>query len=391
MSLSPDVEDRLCQALVGRGLITRDEFQLVRCADSGDNAETLVGQLVASGYLTASQGVRVLGDLSALLEEQIPGYRLHEQLGKGAMGAVYRGIQLSMDREVAVKILHPRFSEDESYLLRFHREAQTAARFSSPNIVQAIDVGSAGNVHYFVMEYVEGLSIKDALDRKAKFTPQESLAIILQIARALELAHRQNLIHRDVKPANIILALDGSPKLADLGLAREQTDLDQIQAEAGKTIGTPNYISPEQVRGRGDVDIRSDIYSLGATWHHMLTGRPPFTYPKVERVLRAHLDEMPAPPHEMNPEVPEDFSDVLEVMMAKRPADRYVTPTELIVDLESLERGEQPRLATVGGSPTTKSTPFFTRKVGVLWLFAVGWLLVLSLFVNLFLLASRTP
>jgi serine/threonine-protein kinase len=386
MSLSPDVEDRLCQALVGRGLITRDEFELVRSSDSQGNAETLVGQLVSSGYLTASQGVRVLGDLTALLEEQIPGYRLHEQLGKGAMGAVYRGVQLSMDREVAIKILHERFSGDEQYLRRFHREAQTAARFSSPNIVQAIDVGSAGDVHYFVMEYVEGLSIKDALVRKAKFTPQESLGIILRIARALELAHRENLIHRDVKPANIILTLDGTPKLADLGLAREMSDADQIQAEAGKTIGTPNYIAPEQIKGRGVVDIRSDIYSLGATWHHMLTGRPPFTYPKVERVLRAHLDEMPTPPHETNPAVPPEYSDVLAVMMAKRPADRYATPTELIVDLELLERGEEPGLAILGGSQATKTVPLFGRKVGLLWLFAVAWLLVLSVFVNLFLL-----
>jgi eukaryotic-like serine/threonine-protein kinase len=385
MSLSPDVEDRLCQALVGRGLITRDEFQLVRSADSGDNAETLVGQLVSSGYLTASQGVRVLGDLAALLEEQIPGYRLHEQLGKGAMGSVYRGIQVSMDREVAVKILHPRFSEDEQYLRRFHREAQTAARFSSPNIVQAIDVGSAGDVHYFVMEYVEGLSIKDALDRKAQFTPQESLVIVLQMARALELAHRENLIHRDVKPANIILTLDGTPKLADLGLARERTDIDQAEAEAGKTIGTPNYIAPEQIQVRGDIDIRADIYSLGATWHHMLTGKPPFAHSKVERVLRAHLQEMPKPPHETNPEVPEEFSDVLAVMMAKNPADRYATPTELIVDLELLERGEEPGLAITGGGPT-KAPPLFSRKVGLLWMFALAWLLVLSLFVNLFLL-----
>ena len=287
------------------------------------------------------------------------------------MGSVStEAMQLSMDREVAIKIL--RTSEasppTNEYLRRFHREAQTAARFKlSPNIVQAIDVGSAGDLHYFVMEYVEGLSIKDAFDKKAKFTPQESLHIILQIARALELAHRQNLIHRDIKPANIVLTLDGTPKLADLGLAREMSDLEQIIAEAGKLVGTPNYIAPEQIKARSDVDIRADIYSLGATWYHMLTGRPPFLGKTMQRVLKAHIEEMPTPPHEVNEAVPDAYSDVLAVMMAKLAGRSLMRRRRsCIADLERLERGEETTAGLAIAGPGIGRRPAKSENFGPL-------------------------
>jgi serine/threonine-protein kinase len=389
---SPQIEEeKLCQALVGRGLLTRDEFQLVRSSEGPEDLESLVGRLISSGYLTPSQGVRVIQDLPNLIQEQIPGYRIQEKIGKGAMGTVFRAMQLSMNRDVAVKILHAQFVGNPTYLQRFHREAQVAARFSSPNIVQAIDVGSAGELHYFVMEYVEGATIKDALDEGESFSPRESLGIILHIARALEHAHRQKLVHRDVKPANIILTLDGLPKLADLGMARELTNLEQIEAEKGKTIGTPYYMAPEQARGRDDVDIRADLYSLGATWYHMLTGKPPFAFGKIEQVLLAHIEKKLIPAHEVNPKVPPEYSAVIGVLMAKKPSQRYASPTELLVDLELLEQGKKPRLELSPGvmarieESSDEPRSFFDRTVSIIWILALVWLLGLSVGVILFL------
>src|SRR5262249_47940844 len=159
---------------------------------------------------------------------------------------------------------------------RFQREAHLAAKFSSNNIVQAIDVGSSGNMHYFVMEYVEGITIKDELDKGKIYEEKEAIDIVLQIAQALQHAHRRKLLHRDIKPANIILTPDGIAKLADLGMARGTTDESLVKAEMGMTIGTPYYISPEQINSRGDVDSRADLYSLGATLYHMVTGKAPF-------------------------------------------------------------------------------------------------------------------
>src|SRR5207244_268938 len=165
------------------------------------------------------------------------------------MGTVFKAQQLSMNRLVAIKVLHSKLAANAGFLERFQREAHLAARFSSNNVVQAIDVGSAGNIHYFVMEYVEGVTIKDELLQGKIYEEKEAVEIILQIAQALQPAHRRQLIHRDVKPANIILTREGIAKLADLGMARNTADLALAKAEKGLVLGTPFYIAPEQARG----------------------------------------------------------------------------------------------------------------------------------------------
>ena len=380
-------QERLGQALVGRGFMTRDEFQRVRSSRMFADLADLLRGLVEAGRLTRGQGEWAARELANLLVQQIPGYQILEKLGQGAMGIVFKAKQLSMDRFVAIKVLHPRWANRPEYLRRFHREAHLAARFSSPNIVQAIDVGNAGDLHYFVMEYVEGVTIKQALDRGEIFPPDEALAILTQIAKALEQAHRQGLIHRDIKPANIMLTVDGVAKLADLGVARESTDFEQAESEKGKTIGTPYYIAPEQIRVQGDIDIRADIYSLGATWHHMLTGRPPFAYAVNEQILHGHLHEPLVPAHLLNSTVPPAFSNVLQVMMAKDLAARYPTPTELLVDLESLKAGQEPALFTavpeidLGGAVDSIAR----KPVPLIWFVAVIALLIFSLALNLIL------
>jgi serine/threonine-protein kinase len=340
-------EERLVQALINRGLITRAEADEVRQQRGEPEAgpRELLGQLVKRGYLTTTQAQRCLANLEALAHQPIPGFQLLEKLGQGSMGEVYKARQLSMDRLVAVKILSPKLAANPGYIQRLVREARVAAKLSSNNIVQAIDVGSVGSLHYFVMEYVEGRTIKQELETGKVYGEREAVEIILQVAQALEHAHRRQLIHRDVKPANIILTTDGMVKLADLGLARQVEDQELDKVEKGLVIGTPYYIAPELIRGPVEADIRSDIYSLGATLYHMVTGRPPFPGRKTTEVLRAHLTQPLTPPDHLNTALSAGLGEVVELMMAKERDQRYANPAELIIDLECLLRGEPPRLA----------------------------------------------
>jgi serine/threonine protein kinase len=351
-----------------------------------------------------------LKNLDAALHEQIPGFQLLEKLGQGSMGAVYKARQLSMDRLVAIKILQPKHARDPGYLQQFIREAHLAAKLSSNNIVQAIDAGSVGALHYFVMEYVEGKTIKDELETGKIYPETEAVEIILQVAQALEHAHRRRLIHRDVKPGNIILTRDGGVKLADLGLARLVEDSELDKAEKGLTIGTPYYIAPELIKGKNDADIRADIYSLGATLYHMVTGRPPFPGAKVKEVLQAHLHKELTPPDHINTRLSAGLGEVVEYMMAKDREQRYQTPAELILDLECLFRGEPPRLARqrsqlaalknlTHGEAETASVPEISdlqarhypplRSGAPQWTVILAILLAISLLANLLLLAAR--
>jgi serine/threonine-protein kinase len=394
--------ERLGHALVSRGLITPDDYQKCRASSpDGSGAQTLLDRLVQSGFLTVRQAERAAEDLPVLVGQQIPGYQLLEQIGQGAMGTVYKARQLSMDRVVAIKVLHAQLAADPKYLERFTREAHLAAKLSSNNVVQAIDVGSAGAIHYFVMEYVEGTTIKRELDRGKVYGEEEAVEIVLQVAQALQQAHRRRLVHRDIKPANVILTPEGIAKLADLGMARETADRALARAEKGMALGTPFYISPEQVRGREDIDTRADIYALGATFYHMVTGRPPFPGPGVDAVMRAHLQEELTPPDHINQTLSAGVGEVVEFMMAKERRERYQTPEDLILDLECLLNGEPPKLARArieaaardeGGEDEEQVDEEAIRDarpaggIPVLWLGVLGGLLLLSVLVNLVLL-----
>jgi serine/threonine-protein kinase len=255
---------------------------------------------------------------------------------------VYKARQLSVNRMVAIKILPPRYSNDPEYVDRFYREAQAAAKLNHPNIVQAIDVGEAGGFHYFVMEYVEGHTLYEEMAKGKVFSESEALAVILQVARALDHAHERGLIHRDVKPKNIMMTPEGVVKLADMGLARLAADEQAAQAEAGRAFGTPYYISPEQIRGELNIDFRADIYSLGATLYHLVTGQVPFEGPTPAAVMHKHLKEPLIPPDHINNSLSVGLGEVVEVMMAKRPEDRYASTEDLLQDLEAIARGEPP-------------------------------------------------
>ena len=258
------------------------------------------------------------------------------------MAVVYKAKQVSLNRTVAIKILPKRFSENPEYVQRFYKEGQAAGKLHHNNIVQAIDVGEAGGYHYFVMEYVEGKTISDDLGDGQVFTEHDALDVIIQVAKALEHAHSIGLIHRDVKPKNIMIMEDGVVKLADMGLARETTDIETAQHEEGKAYGTPYYIAPEQIRGKIDIDGRADIYGLGATFYHMVTGRVPFMAEDSSEIMRKHLRERLIPPDHINTSLSAGVSEVIEIMMAKRKEDRYADAKELLTDLEALRNGQQP-------------------------------------------------
>ncbi len=397
-------EERLIQALVGRGLISAEEAQACRTpADGAPGADALLARLTAARALTASQARRAKKELSSLLGQQIPGYLLMEKLGHGSMGVVYKARQVSMDRLVAVKVLHPRLAADPEFLRRLTREAHVAAKLSHNNIVQAIDVGSAGPLHYFVMELVEGKTIRKELDGGKVYGEKEALEIVIQVAQALSHASKRGLVHRDVKPANIVLTADGVAKLADLGMARDATDLTQVKRERGLTIGTPYYIAPEQIRGKDDIDVRADLYSLGATLYHMTTGRPPFPGEGVERIIEAHLKEELTPPDHVNQQLSSGLGEVVEFLMAKDRRQRYASADDLIIDLECLLSGDPPKLARkkieagtlreLAEGDADEEDEGRERPSGPpmpwVWIAVLGGLLGLSVLVNLILMLHR--
>jgi serine/threonine-protein kinase len=393
-------EERLGHALVSRGLLTREELQQCRSAGGEKGPQALLARLVKARFLTAAQAQRAGQELTQPAGQQVPGYLILEKLGQGSMGTVYKARQLSMDRLVAVKVLHPRLASNPEYLQRFMREAHLAARLSSNNAVQAIDVGSAGTIHYFVMEYVEGTTIKEELEKGKVYEERAAVEIVLQVAQALEHARRRGLVHRDVKPANIVLTTEGVAKLADLGLARQTTDREAAKAEKGVTVGTPFYIAPEQVNANEDIDTRADIYSLGATLYHMVTGQPPFPHETVEAVLRAHLREELTPPDHLNTALSSGLGEVVEFMMAKEREQRYRTPADLILDLECLLAGDPPKLARqrieaatlqglAGGEADDEedqSPAGWPGRPHLVWLAVLGGLLAVSVLLNLILL-----
>jgi len=332
---------------IEQGLCTDDELrQSLKELESRSkvNPTILKELMVELGYVTTTQAERLKESLkeSKAAAHQIPGYKIVGKLGAGAMAVVYKARQLSLNRMVAIKILPKRFSENPEYVERFYKEGQAAGRLNHHNIVRAIDVGEAGGYHYFVMEYVEGKTIADDLVAGKVFEEAEALDIIIQVANALAHAHACSLIHRDVKPKNIMISTDGTVKLADMGLARETTDIEAAQSEAGKAYGTPYYIAPEQIRGKIDIDGRADIYGLGATLYHMLTGRVPFMAEDSADVMRKHLREKLIPPDHINTSLSAGVSEVIEIMMAKRKEKRYNDIEELLTDLEALREGRPP-------------------------------------------------
>ncbi len=325
------------------------EAELQRCLEdqksrAADNPSTVEDLMLEYGFVTETQAERLEASIEESREahRRIPGYKVLGKVGSGAMAVVYKARQLSLDRIVAVKILPRRYTEKSDYVKRFFKEGKLAAKLNHNNIVQAIDVGEAGGLYYFVMEFVEGKSLYDDLSKGKVFGEKEALEVLIQLAHALAHAHAHSMIHRDVKPKNIMINVDGVVKLADMGLARLTSDVEAAEREKGKAFGTPYYIAPEQIRGEVNIDGRADIYSLGATFYHMVTGRVPFEASTPSEVMRKHLKEPLTPPDHINIALTAGISEVIEVMMAKKKKDRYNSMEELLIDIKAIQEGRAP-------------------------------------------------
>ncbi|MBC7773146.1 MAG: protein kinase, partial [Pyrinomonadaceae bacterium] len=265
-----NVDTILGKVVVDVGLATSEEVQQcieqARSLAQENNQRSLGDILVANDYITNRQLQRLRERVEAERSgQQIPGYKILGKLGAGAMATVFKARQLSLDRTVAIKVLPRKFSANAQFIERFYAEGRAAAQLNHPNIVQAYDVGQAGDYHYFVMEYVDGRTVYDDIVKHKRHGEHEAIEIIMQISEALQHAHSKGLIHRDVKPKNLMMTKEGVAKLADMGLARAMSDKEAAEAEQGKAFGTPYYISPEQIRGELNIGPPADIYSLGAT------------------------------------------------------------------------------------------------------------------------------
>ncbi len=269
---------------------------------------------------------------------------LISKLGQGGMGAVYKARQESMDRTVAIKVLPRNLAKNQEFIERFLREARAAGRLGHPNIVAGIDAGFADGYYYFAMEYVEARNLGDRLD-EGSLDEDEVIRIGKQMAEALDHAHAANIVHRDVKPENILVTLGGQAKLCDLGLARS-TGEDMRITQAGMTVGTPYYVSPEQVQGK-EPDIRADIYSLGATLYHLVTGQPPFDGETPMAVMLKHLNETPPSPRDVRPTgVSPALEAIILKMMARHQENRYQTMDQVASDLHKAASGAIPSALT---------------------------------------------
>lgn len=274
-----------------------------------------------------------------LVGKEVGGYRILERIGRGGMGTVYKALQVSLNRVVALKILSARYSRDPAFVQQFQQEAQAAGRLNHPNIVQVYDVGSDGGLHFYSMEFIEGGSAQDLVNRSGPLSPELALSAITDAAQGLLYAEKKGLVHRDIKPDNLMINAEGVVKIADLGLAHDARELAErasVDEDEG-IFGTPHFISPEQARSQ-KVDTRSDIYSLGATFYMLLTGETPFAGKSVREIIRKQLSEPPPNLREKVRECPPAIAAVVERAMQKDPDQRYQDARELLDDLERTER-----------------------------------------------------
>lgn len=268
-----------------------------------------------------------------LINNTLGGYNLVQELGKGGMATVYKAYQPTLERWVAVKVLEPAYiSDDSEVLARFRREARAVAALRHPNILTVIDYGEEEGLAYIVMEYVEGGTLKDRL-RGEPFDWQRTLSLSVPVGRALAYAHEQGIVHRDVKPANILLPSEDWPLLADFGLVKLQ-QARRALTQAGVILGTPDYTSPEQALGES-IDHRADIYALGVVLFEMVTGQLPFKADRAFDMLLAHINEPPPSPRSLVANVPEAVEKVILKALAKSPDERYLHMSDMVNSLEA--------------------------------------------------------
>jgi eukaryotic-like serine/threonine-protein kinase len=265
-------------------------------------------------------------------------YRIEARIGSGGMAEVYRGFDPVLNRTVAIKVLLAQFARDSSFVARFRREAQAAARLNHPNIVGVYDTGADGETQFIVMEFIEGRTLADFLSAGRRLTPVQAAEVAQKICGALAAAHAQGVIHRDIKPGNVMVTRDGTVKVMDFGIARISSGV-ETAPQTSAVLGTASYLSPEQAQG-APVDARTDIYSLGTVLYEMLVGRPPFTGDSPVAIAYKQVNEPAVPPSQLNPDVPPRLDAVVMRALSKNPANRYQSALEFSEDLSRVVKGQ---------------------------------------------------
>jgi serine/threonine-protein kinase len=349
----------LAALVVQKGWATAEQVQAAARKAKAEKT-TLSQALIALGILSDVQIRRALGErkagsdkprvLDPSVVNMIKGYRIERRLGSGGMGDVFLAQQTSLDRPVALKILPMQLAKDEEFVQRFMSEARAAGKVAHENIVAAVDVGVSNGRYYFVMELVEGLTLQQKIEREGPIPEKAALEIAKQVARGLRHAHQQGLIHRDIKPANIMFTTEGVAKICDFGLAR-RLDEDTTLTMPGLVQSSPAYASPEQCRGRRDLDHRTDMYSLGVTLFEMLTGKRPFTAETSSALFIKHATEAPPSPQSFNPALSAAASALVLRLLRKEAKQRFESYDELIEAIEGVQQSKPvPKLKVAPGT-----------------------------------------
>jgi eukaryotic-like serine/threonine-protein kinase len=351
---------RFGDVAVGMGLITDEQIAQAlkkQQALRATGAKSRLGEvLIIMNVLNVEQVKKVLSEQrkrrqsdhqQALPMEYFGEYKLLTKLGEGGMGAVYKAQETLANRIVALKVLRNNLAGNQGFIERFDREAKLAGSLNHPNIVACHSAGTTRGVQYMVMEYIDGETMKTRVKREGGRLPEkESLRLVREVAKGLGHAHTKGVVHRDIKPDNILLGKDGSVKLSDFGTAKSFLDEDTL-SRTGVIIGTPHYISPEQVRADRNIDHRADLYALGGTLYHILTGQVPFDATTTLEIMRRHLQDELDNPIDINPELSQRAVQIVTKLMAKAPNERYRNAEDLVEDIDRVLADKDPLHSTL--------------------------------------------